>query len=360
MGDKIGNFLPTPFWIYFIPILLSTAGFLPHESPTYDLVSQYVLPMALVLMLIGTPIYALIKLGPKATAAMALGTVTMLIAIVVVFALFTRLLPEEGYKQAAAILATWTGGSANMLAVKELISLSDASFAPLVIVDTILSYAWMALLIAGVSWQGRFDQKIGRATDQDSIENVAAQKLSWDWQKIILILVLGGGISYLMNGLGALTAKYFSLLSAKGWAILFSSTAAIFLAMTPLRKLDEWGSTKIGSFLLYVVLATIGSKTDLSAARQAPVFLMFGAVVLIVHGIMMILGGRFFKIPLFLLSTSSQANVGGPISAPIVAEIYQPGTAQIGVIMGVIGNVIGTYVGLLGAWLCHGLDKFFR
>jgi uncharacterized membrane protein len=43
-----------------------------------------------------------------------------------------------------------------------------------------------------------------------------------------------------------------------------------------------------------------------------------------------------------------------------VAEIYQPGTAQIGVIMGVIGNVIGTYVGLFGCWICHILEKFLR
>jgi len=34
LGKKIGDYLPTPFWIYFVPIVLSTAGFLPHESRT--------------------------------------------------------------------------------------------------------------------------------------------------------------------------------------------------------------------------------------------------------------------------------------------------------------------------------------
>src|SRR5207237_1402424 len=127
----------------------------------YENVAQHVLPAALILMLIGTPVYALIKLGPKATLAMALGTGTMVIATIVTFAALVRFLPLDSFKGAGALLATWTGGSANMLAVKELVNLSDAGFAPLVIVDTILSYTWMALLILGVSYQRRYDSGFG-------------------------------------------------------------------------------------------------------------------------------------------------------------------------------------------------------
>jgi len=93
------------------------------------------------------------------------------------------------------------------------------------------------------------------------------------------------------------------------------------------------GVDEIGIVPLYVVLATIGSKTDLSAAAQSPRFILFGVVVLAIHGALMLMLGRVYRVPLFLLSTASQANVGGPISAPIVAEVYQPGYGTIGVIM---------------------------
>jgi uncharacterized membrane protein len=61
---------------------------------------------------------------------------------------------------------------------------------------------------------------------------------------------------------------------------------------------------------------------------------------------------------LFLLSTASQANIGGAISAPVVAEAYQVGTGHFGVVMGIIGTLLGTYVGVFGGTLCHWLRPF--
>ena len=129
--------------------------------------------------------------------------------------------------------------------------------------------------------------------------------------------------------------------------------------MTPLKKLENWGALKLGKTFLYTVLASIGARTTLSAAIHAPSYLLFGISILIIHGVLLLALGRFFKLPLFLLATSSQANIGGPISAPIVAGVYQPGSAQFGVIMGIVGNLIGTYVGLFGYWVCRHFDVLF-
>ena len=45
------------------------------------------------------------------------------------------------------------------------------------------------------------------------------------------------------------------------------------------------------------------------------------------------------------------ANVGGAASAPVVASVYHPAMAPVGVLMAVVGYVIGTYGGLFCAWL---------
>jgi uncharacterized membrane protein len=45
------------------------------------------------------------------------------------------------------------------------------------------------------------------------------------------------------------------------------------------------------------------------------------------------------------------ANVGGAASAPVVASVYHPAMAPLGVLMAVVGYVIGTYAGLFCAWL---------
>jgi uncharacterized membrane protein len=43
--------------------------------------------------------------------------------------------------------------------------------------------------------------------------------------------------------------------------------------------------------------------------------------------------------------------VGGAASAPIVASAFQPELAPVGALMGVAGYVLGTYAGLLCAYL---------
>jgi uncharacterized membrane protein len=45
------------------------------------------------------------------------------------------------------------------------------------------------------------------------------------------------------------------------------------------------------------------------------------------------------------------ANVGGAASAPVVASVYHPAMAPLGVLMAVAGYVIGIYAALGCAWL---------
>ena len=56
---------------------------------------------------------------------------------------------------------------------------------------------------------------------------------------------------------------------------------------------------------------------------------------------------------MFLAVVASQANIGGVASAPIVAEIYQPGFSSVGLLLAILGNIIGTYIGILTAQLCR-------
>jgi hypothetical protein len=54
--NKLLDILPVPFWIYFLSIVAGTVGVLPHQSAAYDWTTRHVLPAAIILMLIGTPL----------------------------------------------------------------------------------------------------------------------------------------------------------------------------------------------------------------------------------------------------------------------------------------------------------------
>ena len=54
---------------------------------------------------------------------------------------------------------------------------------------------------------------------------------------------------------------------------------------------------------------------------------------------------------------ASQACVGGYSSAPLVAAIYHPAMAPVGLLLAVLGNVVGTYLGLAVAQVLSGFAR---
>ncbi|MBI4354530.1 MAG: DUF819 family protein, partial [Candidatus Omnitrophica bacterium] len=71
----------------------------------------------------------------------------------------------------------------------------------------------------------------------------------------------------------------------------------------------------------------------------------------VLHGCLMLAAGRWLRLPLGLLATASQANFGGVISAPLVGAVYHERLVPIGLCLALLGNALGTYLGLLSASL---------
>ena len=67
--------------------------------------------------------------------------------------------------------------------------------------------------------------------------------------------------------------------------------------------------------------------------------------------LVLLIAARLLRAPLFFFATGSMANVGGAVSAPIVAGVYHPAMAPIGLLMAVAGYALGIYAGFGCAWL---------
>jgi uncharacterized membrane protein len=293
----------------------------------------------------------LLKLGRKATIAMALASVTMFVAVLVGYALMGRWLPPGAWKGAGALLGTWIGGSANMIAVKEILRMPDTDLAPLIIMDTLLSYAWLALLLLGPALQSAFDR--GSGEEHAPLVAVAEGRRFPAWMPAAVAAVAALICARLGGGLAAA----FPAIPTTGWTLVLASLLAILAALTPLRGLGAAGASKQGGIALYVVLAAIGARTELQSAASAPLYIAYGAFVLVLHGALLLAACRALRVPLYLASTASQANVGGAVSAPIVAEAYRPGTSSVGVLMAVAGAILGTWAGVVGGWACRWIEK---
>jgi uncharacterized membrane protein len=142
-----------------------------------------------------------------------------------------------------------------------------------------------------------------------------------------------------------------TIISHSTWTVVLVTTLGLILSFTPARRLERAGASRVGYFTLYLMLTAIGAQADLKKVLEVPLYLAVGVVWLGVHITVLLAVARLVKAPLFFVATGSMANVGGVISAPIVASVYRRSLAPVGVLMGVAGYLIGIYGALLCAWL---------
>lgn len=138
------------------------------------------------------------------------------------------------------------------------------------------------------------------------------------------------------------------------WKYVIVTTLALILSFTRVRNLEGAGASKVGSVMLYLLVASIGAHADFRTVAEAPGFIVVGLMWMAVHVIVLLTVAWIIKAPIFFVAVGSQANIGGAASAPIVAAAYHPSLAPVGVLLAVAGYVLGTYAGLV----CGGLLKW--
>jgi len=357
--SRFFDLLPAVFWIYFLPMLAATFGLIAPVSPVYGLITTWLLPASLVLLLLPVDMGAILRLGPTALAMFFIGAVGIIVGAVFSYTLFKPVIGPEFWSGFGTLAASWTGGSANMIAVKEALAVPDRVFAPMVIVDTVVPYLWMGIMIAMVGLQPAFDRwnRSERAV-LDHLGERAAQHLAVSGGRRTPVgILLSLGLACTVGGAAQLIARQLpqirDVVTTYTWTIMIVSCAGILLSFSPARRLERSGAARTGYDLLYFVLTAIGAKASVASIGTALTLIAAGLTIVAVHAVFMLIGARLLRAPLFLVAAASQANVGGVASAPVVAEVYHPGLASVGLLLAILGNIVGTWLGIAAAQLCR-------
>ena len=356
--EPVFRFLPPVIFAYFVPTISTTLGILPATSPVYDWMTKYLLPLALLLLMITVDVHSILKLGKTAVAMVVAGSVGIVLGAQVSYLAFSHWLPLEAWKGFAALSGSWIGGTANMVAIAESVGTPEEIFAPVIVVDTVVGYGWMGVLLLFSAWQPMFDRwlKADRSAIEDTnrrlaeVEAVRHPSTVADLA-VILGLGLSGAIAAVLLGDRLPTLGDPTIISHTTWAVLIVVTGGLLLSFTPVRKLEEVGASRMGYVALYLMLTGIGAQGDLRAVLDAPAFFLAGMLWIAIHALVLILAARLLRAPSFFIATGSMANIGGVGTAPIVAGIYHPAMAPVGLLMAVAGYILGIYFGLASAWL---------
>lgn len=370
---KLYSIIPPILLCYFLPGVLNSMGIISGtESSLYTIASRYLLPASLVLFTLSLDLREIWKLRKKAGLMFITASVSIMLggpAAVFLVSLFAPdVVGGEGaeavWRGLSTVAGTWIGGGANQAAMYEIFKPSADLFSAMVALDVFISYLWMALLLFGAGKNIRIN-KFLKADDQSVTEikdKIEKYQLSImripKMEDIIMILAVAFGVTGLAH-FGAdhiapwitENAPYlstFSLTSGFFWLVIIATTVGMLLSLTKLRNLEGAGASRMGSVLLYVLIATIGMQMNIMAIFERPGVLIVGLVWISIHILIIALVAKLTKTPFFFMAVGSMANIGGPASAPVIASAFHPSLAPVGVLLAVFGYVIGTY----GAYIC--------
>jgi uncharacterized membrane protein len=356
--QKLFEITPPVIYAYFIPTISTTVGITPPASPVYDWMIRYLLPVALVLLMITIDLKSVAKLGGMALVMVVAGTLGIVVGAPITMAVFGGFLPEDAWMGLAALSGSWIGGTANMVAIAESVGTPDSLMGPVIVVDTVVGYGWMGILLLFSGWQHKWDAKINAHTEalEETNRRLAEAEqhqhaVSLPWLAAIVGVGFAGAVLAVSLGETMPTLGDPTIISHTTWAVLIVVTVGLLLSFTPIRTLEEHGASRVGYLALYMLLTAIGAKADLAAVLAAPAFLAAGVLWIAIHVAILFGVARLIRAPLFFIATGSMSNVGGAASAPVVAGVYHPAMAPVGLLMAVVGYVLGIYAALGAAWL---------
>ena len=390
------KYVPALLLAYMLPGALTTLGIIApewattdalgtttaHESKVYYMASRFLLPAALVLMTLSIDLKAIYNLGIKALIMFLTGTIGIIIGGPLAILIISLIAPETVggvgfdavWRGLATLAGSWIGGGANQAAMLEIYNYNTANYASMVIVDIVVANIWMAILLLGIGKSQKLDQWL--KADDSAIEalktkvSAYAARISRNPSLSDIMIILG--IAFTVVGVSHFGANAISdfltthveavkdkssAMSSFGsqffWMITLATILGIGLSFTKFKSYEGAGASKIGSVFIYVLVATIGMKMDLTKIFENPGLIFVGLVWMCIHVLLLIIVAKIIKAPYFFLAVGSQANVGGAASAPVVAAAFHPALASVGVLLAVFGYVLGTY----GAMLCAELMK---
>ncbi len=372
--QKFYRYVPSVLLCYFIPSLFNSFGIIDGEhSQLYQMASRYLLPVCLVLLTLSVDFRAILGLGPKALILFLTGTVGVVMGGPIALASVGHFFPEQlggegadaAWRGMSTIAGSWIGGSANQAAMKEVFQPSGEIFSVMITVDVLVANIWTAVLLWMAANAARLDKANGADTRalehlKGKIEQYQAENSrNPSTNDLMMIIAVGFGVAGLSHWLANIIAPWieqhapelamYSLTSTFFWIVVLATTFGLLLSGTKLRHLEATGASKVGSVMVYILVATIGMHMDVTAIVDYPVMFLVGLVWISIHAALLLGMMKLLKAPVFYMAVGSQANIGGAASAPVVAAAFHPALAPVGVLLAVLGYALGTYGGYLSA-----------
>lgn len=351
-----------------LAVTLSNLRIIPTEAPVYDVIWDYFVPLALPLLLLKTDLRKIRKESGKMLFCFLIGSVGSATGALVGFALLNRFIPElKGV--AGMMTGSYIGGGVNFAALSNTFGVSASMISSATVADNLnmTIYFFLLLSIPSMAFfrkhykHPHIDATEAQANDSKQGETAAAAY--WGRKEISLldvarcgaaafaIVAIAGMIAQLLNDvLPAGNVVLDMLRSMLGNKYLWITTISMLCAtLKPNFFGAIRGAQELGTYLIYFFLFVIGVPASIPVILQnSPLLLVFTLIMVLCNMVLMFVAGKLTGMDLETIIIASNANIGGPTTAAGMA-IAKGWDKLVGpaLLVGTLGYVIGTYLGLL-------------
>lgn len=344
--------------LYILGVIVANIGIFPSDPEAQrsflgfqESVSEVLVPLALPMMLFGCN-FKRFSFG-QSLRALIVGVVAVAAIVVVSYLMFAEELGVEAPKMAASLAGQYTGGAANLAAVKQMVGLSTESFVMLSTCNLIVSFFYLMFLMGGgvalarriVGGKRHIEQEVEVNTvEENPYRDFATRPVVVQLLKVFVASVVIMGISV---AVGTIAGGE----SGISMVALILTITTLSLLMTASKQVRSWDkSYDAGMYLIYVFCLVMATMADLSSINweQSLFVLLLQAVIIFGSLFVSIFLARPLRIDADTAVITSNTLINSPVCVPMIAATMKNrDVVVVGITNGLAGYAIGNYLGYL-------------
>lgn len=342
---RLKKYLPGPALVIVIPCALANFGLIPREAPEYDVLYQFSVPVGVSLLLVRADIGEIVRNSGTMLGYFFVGLFASYVGIVGAMLAFD--VGEHEADLVAVMVAYLTGSTVNVVATAQAVRM-DPTFLTAAIAGcaiVIPAYLGLATYMMRSEALGRFVRSAPGSTyrpietDAPAEGGTPAAPPPKPPMGVLVAILYALGVYIVVDAvMRAIGYQHLTILAITVVAI------AVPNIFKGLRKLVS-GDREMGLIVMFLFICVIAAQIDvISMGWQGLQVVIFATIALVIHTIVLLLGGRILRADPHQLFLASLCGVGGPPSAAAVAAAQgREDLVTPTVLCGLAGIMLGTF-----------------